>query len=53
LNLSFTLSVFSSLLCSFLGISRVTLKIIMLVTTLPSFYLSLPDEEGTIAQGEG
>jgi hypothetical protein len=42
LNLSFTLSVFSSLLCYYAEISRITLKVIILVTTLPCCYLSLP-----------
>lgn len=43
INLAFSLSVFFSLFCRYLDMSLVTLKVIVLITTLPNFFLALPE----------
>lgn len=43
LNISLTLAVMISLFFNHIEISRITSKIFILVTTLPNFFLSLPD----------
>jgi hypothetical protein len=42
LNLSFTLAVMLSLFCNYIQVSKISLKIIILASTLPNMFLSLP-----------